>query len=239
MRTKALSLALLLLMAMPAWAQHKLSLPETVTGKVGKFIAVTADTPAKSVVWISTSENLDVFPLTLADPKATVVIADQPGKFKLWVVACVGDVQAKAFVWVVVEGIVPPLPPVPPGPNPPVPPGPLPPAPVSGAAVLILYDSAKVTAMPAAQQAILFEVDVRQYLDSKWPLGPDGKTKEWRIWDASVDATNDPSVALKAALARPHPSLPWIVVSNGRAGYEGPLPATAADALVLLKKYGE
>lgn len=124
-------------------------------------------------------------------------------------------------------------------PVPPVPPGPLPPSPISTPAVLITFDSAKQTALPKEQQAILFDDDVWQYLSSHLPFGPDGKTKEVRIWDWKVDPVSDPSVACKAAFARPRAAPEWVVISNGKTGFEGPLPANKQDAFSLFKKYLE
>jgi len=40
------------------------------------------------------------------------------------------------------------------------------------------------------------------------------------------------------AMARPRTALPWILISDGVRGYEGPLPATITETLVLLRKFG-
>jgi hypothetical protein len=67
-------------------------------------------------------------------------------------------------------------------------------------------------------------------------VGADGKTREWRIWDKDVDPSQE-SAVWQAAMKRPRASVPWLLVSNGKTGYEGPLPGTADDLLALLKKY--
>jgi hypothetical protein len=40
------------------------------------------------------------------------------------------------------------------------------------------------------------------------------------------------------AYARPHPTTPWVVHSNGKTGFEGPLAEKRADILERAKKYG-
>jgi hypothetical protein len=128
----------------------------------------------------------------------------------------------------------------PPPPPPPPPPGPSP-IPVEGNRVLIVYDRTKSNQLPQEQQDILYETDafsVRAYLNSKCILGTDNKTREWRIWDASTDASNEAKL-WQDVLKRNRTSLPWIVISTGHSGYEGPLPATVADTIKLIKQYFE
>jgi hypothetical protein len=139
-----------------------------------------------------------------------------------------------------------PAPPVPPGPGP-APPAPPSPAPIDapGFRVFIIEETADRARLPAKQLDVLFNASVRAYLKShcvKDAHNPDGA---FRIWDKDVDAS-DPSLtvwarALKAfndrvkdGKAKP----PWLIVSDGKTGYEGPLPADAGSALQLLKKYG-
>lgn len=126
---------------------------------------------------------------------------------------------------------VPPTPPVPPAP--PQPPAPIP---AEGFRVLIVEDVKGRVKLPPAQSAILFDKKIRDFLQSKCVLGTDSKTREWRIWDAGVDASAE-SKLWQDALKRKHDSLPWIVISDGKTGFEGPLPADVDATLALLKKY--
>jgi len=126
----------------------------------------------------------------------------------------------------------PPIPPVPP----PDPPSPAP-IPVAGFRVLIVYESGDLTKMPAAQQAILYSKTLRDYLNVKCVAGPDSKTREWRIFDKDVDTSGE-SAVWQAVMKRPRSAVPWIVISDGKAGHEGPLPATVDETLALLKKWG-
>lgn len=126
-----------------------------------------------------------------------------------------------------------------PDPRPP-PPGPKPPAPIPGPGfrALIVYPAEGLTQMPAAQQLIIFGQETRNYLTARTPLGPDGRTREWRMYPDGVDTAGE-SQLWRDAMARPRASVPWVVLSNGATGYEGPLPATPAAFLDLAKKYAE
>ncbi len=141
-------------------------------------------------------------------------------------------------------------PPVPPGPTP-IPPGPTPPLPPdpfggqAGAAagtfrVLMVYDSAK--RLPEDQWSILVANapgTARAYARDHTNKGPDGYP-EIRVLPDGTPVADEPGSALwKRVMSRPRNSLPWVVIGNGKTGYEGPLPATQADTLALMKKYAE
>lgn len=133
--------------------------------------------------------------------------------------------------------------PDPPAPTPGPTPGPTPPTPTAapfpcdGLHVLIVFDAATETSLPAAQQAVLYAKAVRDYLDAKCPAGPDGKTREWRIYPATTDVSAEGKV-WAAAMGVKRAALPWVVISDGKTGFSGALPATVDDTLALLKKYG-
>lgn len=113
-----------------------------------------------------------------------------------------------------------------PGPTPPTPdpPQPVPDAPIDapGMHILVVYESAEVDKMPAAQKSMLYSTNTRSYLNSV-------ATDKWRVLDQHTNYT-DPSNIWAKALKRPRTSLPWIIISNGTTGYEGPLPESF-DAL--------
>ena len=111
-----------------------------------------------------------------------------------------------------------------------------PPIPQEGFRVVIVYDSENEAKMPAAQQSILYSTDVRKYLNDKCVVEPSGK-RGYGIWDSKADVSAYGKTYVDA-MARPRKGLPWLIVSNGKAGYEGPLPATVAETLNLLRKYG-
>lgn len=131
----------------------------------------------------------------------------------------------------------------PPGPEPkPPPPDPKPdpvtpaPIPEPGLRVLIVYDAATVADLPPAQNAILRSEKLWKFAQENCARGADGRTPEMRIYHSAVNASDEAN-HWKAAMARPRKSLPWILVSNGRTGYEGPLPATVDDTIALIRKY--
>lgn len=184
----------------------------------------------------------------------------KPGKYVASMVAI--DFEAKkvqrAKFTFTVEGKPPgPLPPKPPDPKPPDPKpddGPAP-IPIDGFRVLIVYESADLAKMPSAQNAVLYSRTIREYLDSKCAQGT--KNKEWRIWDKDLDATAEarhwqealkrgaekasawkPEKDKEGNIVGPKVAYPWIMISTGKTGHEGPLPANVAKTMELLEKYG-
>lgn len=139
----------------------------------------------------------------------------------------------------------PPTPVDPPGPVDPPVPVPVVPIPELGFRVLIVYDDKYITSdyTPAQRYAIKSTI-VRKYLEDKCVQGP--LSKEYRIWDVKTKGVENESTIWQKAFARPrtmvldNKPVPWIVVSNGKDGFEGPIPATwtMQDIDALLKKYG-
>lgn len=133
--------------------------------------------------------------------------------------------------------------PVPPGPIPPDPPGPNPPEPApmpsDGFRVLFVYETNPTSPeaiLPKEQQAALFSPAVAAYLDAKCPKGLNG-TPEWRRYDQHQDVSKDGKV-WQEAMKLPRNVIPWVVISDGKQGYSGPLPENEAALLALLKRYG-
>lgn len=135
-----------------------------------------------------------------------------------------------------VNSPMPPPPPPGPGPNPdPFSDG----ATAPGFRVLMVYESSQMTdstGKPLPALKAFSDSTVRAFLDAHCVLGPDSKTHEWRIWDQNVDTTNE-SALWQKVMSRPRASVPWILIGNGTAGFEGPPPGSPAEALALLQKY--
>jgi hypothetical protein len=120
-----------------------------------------------------------------------------------------------------------------PGPEPKPDPAPLPDA--KGLHVLMVYETGAT--LTPGQQGLIFGQAVRDYLNQKTPVGEDGKTHEWRIYDKDADTSGVPKV-WQDAMKRERKSVPWLLISNpGKGGYEGPLPESPDKFLELVKKY--
>jgi hypothetical protein len=150
-------------------------------------------------------------------------------------------VDAKKFV------VLPDKPqPDPPGPNPPPGPDPLPPIPGAGFRVLIVTETKDLSTLPSAQVQAMTAKEVTDYLDSH--CVKDNNQPEYRRFDKDTDLSKASSVWQEAMNRvtnkdQKHPdtkytSLPWILVTNGKTGFEGPLPANTASLMTLLKQYG-
>lgn len=214
-----------------------LTVPAEVKGDVAAFIRIDATTSGKLVRWLAIDRGLNVFPSELLrDSKSTVVTATSAGNYRLLAWTSVNDVPSDVAICLVKVGTGPdPGPgPVPPDPGPT--PGPSP-IPAEGFRVLIVYESGELSKLPAAQSNILYAASVREYLNSKCVPDADGKTKSWRIWDKDVDTSRSPKL-WQDAMKRTRTAVPWILISTGKGGYEGPLPKDVEETLTLLKKYG-
>lgn len=123
------------------------------------------------------------------------------------------------------------------GPKPdPKPPEPTP-APIAadGLHVLIVIESSDAAKLAARQVSVLTAKPIRDYLEARCPKV--GGVAQFRIWDKDVNTANE-SKLWQSAFGRPRGGLPWIVVSNGKSGFEGPLPASVEETLTLLKRFG-
>lgn len=215
--------------------------PVALTVKTGQVVRIVAKGDPAKIGTLANFKDDDALFEELAakgDPKTPqkrfMFQSMKPGVYVLGFFT-VGETEGIATTITVVD----PAPTPTPAPPKPVDPQPAADAPIpaAGLHVLIVYDAAQLSNLTAAQQGALFSKDVRDYLRATCPKGPDGATAEWRMWPADVDASGE-SVLWQTAFKRPRVSLPWIVVSNGTSGFEGPLPGSATDMLALLKKYG-
>lgn len=116
-------------------------------------------------------------------------------------------------------GVVP-VPPLPP----PEPPAPIP---VEGLHVLIVEETLDRPRLPKEQLAILTSTEVRTYLDAN---------AKWRLLDKDAPMQNDEK-KWQDAMKLPRQSTPWLICSNGKTGFSGPMPADSKSFLELVQKY--
>ncbi len=134
-----------------------------------------------------------------------------------------------------------------PNPVPPTPPVPPPPIvePIVKAPfwVVIVKDGENLQAMPPAQLQILYSPEIRKYCEANCVKGSDGKTPEFRIFHKETDVSLE-SESIRAAFKIAVDDMAktdkksWIALSNGKAGYSGPLPDTVPATLEIMKQYG-
>ncbi len=210
-----------------------LKLPASLNGDPGDFIQIAADTNGTTVVWRAVDPGLKLFPTNLLrDTRTAVVTAREPGRYRVWAVTALGGVPSEIAECVVVVGT--PGPPPPPGPGP----GPTPtPIPGVGFKAMIIYETADLGKMPSKQLSIIEAKAVRDYLNAKTVPTTDGGKRGWYITDQNADFSGESKV-WQNAIKRPRTQVPWIVIGDGKNGFEGPLPADVPATLELLKKFG-
>jgi hypothetical protein len=234
---RVLVAALLLLAPAASALGQSVKMPAEVQVQPGRLASVQIQYDGDDFAYDVIGDGIDAFREYDPDPHVVRLrlIVYQPGVCHVYAAASKaadkGSKVATARCKVVVGEPVPPGPGPGPGPNPPVPPVP------GGLRVLVTYETADLGTMPRAQAAVLTNGAVRDYLNSKCATGPDGKTKEWRIWDKDVNPAAESKV-WQDLTARKKDKLPWITITTDKGGFEGPLPGTVEETLALLKKYG-
>ena len=165
-----------------------------------------------------------------------VVSAEPPFDIVQVVTAIGADGKPIVDVDVVRIELIQPTPQPGPTPTPTPTPTPVDPAPITddGFRVLIIYESSDMTKYSLEQQMILAGADVRDFLNQN--CVKEGNTPSYRMFDPDVDLKSESPIWQKA-MARPRTEIPWVIISNGKTGFEGPLPKTPTAFLELCKKY--
>ncbi len=127
--------------------------------------------------------------------------------------------------------------PQPPDPKPPVPPEPPPgPALLPVAGVLMIEKSEDRGTITKGQYNVLFGADVRNLINAS--VDKENGQPALRIFDINQSLTGQAKHWQDAAARRPKDfTTPWMIISNGVTGWEGPVPMTEAEAKTLLTKY--
>lgn len=127
-----------------------------------------------------------------------------------------------------------------PGPTPdppgPTPPGPDPaPLPTDKLAVMIIENEGDRGSLPKGQLESITSTIFRGWVKSQ--VGKDsGGQPLFRVYDPTMDLSSEDPF-WQNAMKVERKSLPWLLVSNGKAGYSGPLLNTVAENKALISKY--
>jgi hypothetical protein len=92
-----------------------IKLPAEIRGSPAEFIRVAADTDGKIVRWLVLDKGLSLFPAELLkDTRTAVVVAREPGRYRLLAVTASGDVPSEPVICTIIVGDAPTPPPPPP-----------------------------------------------------------------------------------------------------------------------------
>ena len=153
------------------------------------------------------------------------------GKYRVLAIAtATGKAPSIESLVVEVGGVDPPKP----DPDPPKPdPNDVVPIPGDGLRVLIVYEQDDQSKYKPDMIKQLYSLTMRQFLNSVCVKSSAG-LPEYRVLDEEVEGED--SIWL-TALKRKRESLPWIIISNGKRGFEGPLPAVEAETRKLIEGF--
>lgn len=107
-------------------------------------------------------------------------------------------------------------------------------APIEGPGLRVLFVSETSEQLPRDVDEVFYSPIVAAWLNANC-VKVDGQP-EFRRVDADTQFT-DPNHRFAKALNRPRASLPWLIVSDGKAGYEGPFPGGVQQTIELLKRF--
>lgn len=203
--------------------------------KVGEpiVLAVKGAADSASIQW----ELAEGVTQLAGDKAGTIHCWAKPGKYsgRCYVI----DWNKKDFLikpfTVKVEGATP-TPDPEPDPDDPPAPDEKPPFACTGLHVLIVTETDGTLPMTTDQYNIIYGLKVRNWLESVTPVGPDGKTHTYRIYDRDLSGVLEEKV-WQDALAVKRGDVPWLLVSNGKTGFSGKLPTTEAEFRAILTKH--
>jgi hypothetical protein len=114
-------------------------------------------------------------------------------------------------------------------------PHPVTPSPFSGdgVRVLVVYELDDVSSYSPEQMKTLYSKRLRTWAIENCAKDASG-APEMRIFDQHTAGQPEQWQKL---LAKPRQAMPWLIVGNGKKGYEGPLPATEAETIALLETF--
>ena len=244
-----LATVLALALALPLIATAQLVVPDQVD--VGKKIVVTCTTPTPEgsrleILW-GTSDGLDSEQITT--PEAKLFVWGPAGEHMIdAVVLPMKEITVDGQTFSVLTGppqrfkarftIGEPSPPDPPPPDPTSAPFPSP-----GFSILILKEASETGRLTEGQRSVLTSPQILKYVNQR-AVKLEDEQPAYRAWDDDYSAQqldNAPKVMREAyaLVSAAKTELPWVAISTGKTGWQGPLPNTVDEMLALLRKYGE
>lgn len=106
--------------------------------------------------------------------------------------------------------------------------------PVGPISVLIVEDNEARFLLPQWQRDLMSSPEIRGYVATHGAKTTDGVTPDFRILGIGQNVENEHAF-WREGMARTVPKTPWVIITNGKAGTEGPLPPNLLDEM---KKYG-
>ncbi len=103
-----------------------------------------------------------------------------------------------------------------------------PPVPGDGFHVLIIEETEDRNQLTGEQSGTIFGAPFRTWMKN---VGAD-----FRVWDKDVNAARE-SEWFRKALDVTRQSTPWLIVSNGKRGFSGPLPTTEAGIKAKIQEF--
>jgi hypothetical protein len=109
-----------------------------------------------------------------------------------------------------------------------------------GLRVMMLYDAAMLKpedqgGYTLKQRSVLDSAIIREYLNQQCAKDQATGTPEYRIFNINSPVTDDLDW-VKEQMAIERKVLPWLLVSNGKTGYEGVI-TNIEDTMAIIKKY--
>lgn len=113
------------------------------------------------------------------------------------------------------------------------------PAPIAadGLKVLIVAEQTTLSSLPESQLQIFYGQEMRNYLNAVCSKDAVTGNPEWRVLDPDTEFAETCDLVWCKAMERERGELPWIIVSNGKTGFEGKLPKDTKSTMELIDRF--
>ena len=116
---------------------------------------------------------------------------------------------------------------------------PMPAPPIGGVGlkVLIIAEQTTLSSLPEEQLQVFYGQEMRKYLNESCSKDSVTQLPEWRVLDPDTKFPEQCDLVWCKAMARERGELPWIIVSNGKTGFEGKLPKNTKSTIELINRF--